>query len=196
MGPVEAFDSAVGLGAQSTLRRQPSLREGGKLHMSTKSRRNLDTATLISCLAPRARDLAGGLVRSPVQLLARPAAVLYALTRTALVVGAIRAARARAAAALALARQRRALLQERLRELFGRAVRRAYHDRARPAEVNLRLGPLPLERQRRGKARGQQQHQQRDQRASGARARRSGSSCCQCAAAPPEPRRRSTTLAS
>ncbi len=53
MGPVEASDSAVGLGAQSTLRRQRSLREGGKLHMSTKSRRNLDTATLFHVLIPR-----------------------------------------------------------------------------------------------------------------------------------------------
>ncbi len=77
--------------------------------MSTKSRRHrditmTDRAALIfslSCLAPRARDLAGGLVRGPVQLLARPAAVLDALARTALVAAAVGAARARAAAALA-----------------------------------------------------------------------------------------------
>ena len=49
MGPVEA---RLGLGAQSTLRRQRSLREGGKLHMRTKSRRNLDTATLFHVLLP------------------------------------------------------------------------------------------------------------------------------------------------
>jgi hypothetical protein len=56
----------------------------------------------ISCLvAPRARDLTGGLVRGPVQLLARPAAVLYALARTASDAAAVGAARARAAAALA-----------------------------------------------------------------------------------------------
>jgi hypothetical protein len=66
--------------------------------ISTKLRRYHDS---ISCLAPRARDLAGGLVRGPVQLLARPAAVLDALARTALVEAVVGAARARAVAALA-----------------------------------------------------------------------------------------------
>ena len=44
--------------------------------ISTKLRRHRDA---ISCHAPGARDLAGGLVRGPVQLLARPAALLDAL---------------------------------------------------------------------------------------------------------------------
>jgi hypothetical protein len=111
MGPFEVFDSAVGNWHSYTLRRQRRLREGGKLHdeyevTTTTRHRDImmtDRAARIrlSCLAPRARDLTGGLVRGPVQLLARPAAVLYALARTALGAGAVGAARARAAAALA-----------------------------------------------------------------------------------------------
>ncbi len=64
--------------------------------ISSKSRRHRD---FLSCLAPRAR-LAGGLVRGPVQLLARPAAVLDAHARTALVEAVVGATRARAVAAL------------------------------------------------------------------------------------------------
>ncbi len=98
MGPFEAFDMAVGLGrsehaAQKT---KVCVREVSCM-ISTKSRRHHD---FLSCLAPRAR-LAGGLVRGPVQLLARPAAVLDAIARTALGAAAVGAARARAAAALA-----------------------------------------------------------------------------------------------
>jgi hypothetical protein len=99
------------MGAQSTLRKQRRLREGGKLHdeyeVTTTPRHRdimmIDGAARIrlSCLAPRARDLAGGLVRSPVPLLARPAAVHDALARVAHAGGAIGAARARAAAELA-----------------------------------------------------------------------------------------------
>ncbi len=101
MGPFDAFDSAVDKGAQSALRRQPRLRNGVKLHdklQVTTTPRHRDS---ISCHAPRASDLTSGLVRGPVQLLARPAAVLDALARTALGAGAAGAARARAAAALA-----------------------------------------------------------------------------------------------
>ncbi len=52
-------------------------------------------------LDPRALELARGLVRGPVLLLARPAAVHDALARVAHADGAMRAARARAAALLA-----------------------------------------------------------------------------------------------
>ncbi len=99
------------MGAQSTLRKQPRLREGGKLHdeyQVTTTPRHRDIMMIdwaarirLSCLAPRARDLAGGLVRSPVPLLARPAAVPDTLARAAHAGGAIGAARVRAAAALA-----------------------------------------------------------------------------------------------
>jgi hypothetical protein len=69
--------------------------------ISIKSRRRHDTATLFHVMLPGLSDFAGGLVRGPVQLLARPVAVLDALTRTALVAAVVGAARARAAAALA-----------------------------------------------------------------------------------------------
>ena len=98
--------------------------------ISTKLRRHRD---YLSCLAPRARDLAGGLVRGPVQLLARPAAVLDALARTALVAAAVGAARARAAAALASPGRARA------RTRGSGARRRAALSRADRSRDGLRL---------------------------------------------------------
>ncbi len=102
MGRATRSTRRYDMGAQSTLRRQRRLREGSKLHdehrVTTTTPPHRDS---ISCHAPRARNLAGGLVRGPVQLLACPAAVLDTLARTALGAAAVGAARARAAAALA-----------------------------------------------------------------------------------------------
>jgi hypothetical protein len=143
MGPFEELDSAVGRGrsqhaAQTT---KVCVREVScMISLFTKLRRHRDS---ISCLAPRAR-LASDLVRSPVQLLARPAAVLDALARTALGAAVIGAARARAAAALAspgraCARtrgsgaRRRAALSQAGRKLDG--LRRDRHRRSVSKEL-------------------------------------------------------------